>query len=289
MIRAHRIALAPNDRQHTLLMQTVGYARFASNWMIDRLKAGIANQNEYLGPYDWRPAFNKVKGQEAPWARGLSQTAAKNAQIQTAETIERWRAYKKAKAAGAQVRHVGFPKYRKRGRHMSYTASNGRNTIPTEGKAVKLPCIGWVRMREALRLEGDIVAVAVSLKAGRWYASFTVEEDAPAPAKRPGPTVGIDMGLKTLAVVSDGETETAYANPRLLHKALKELRTLDKAIARSRKAHGKTNPSKRRDHLYELRHHKHARIAGLRADHHHRITTAIAKQGGHVAARRVAW
>ena len=91
-----------------------------------------------------------------------------------------------------------------------------------------------------------------------------------------GETVGIDMGLTVLATPSDGDP---IANPKALAAALAELRSLDRAIARSRNKHGKKRPSKRRDHLYELRNRQHVRVRHLRRDHHHKATCAIAKTG----------
>ena len=69
-------------------------------------------------------------------------------------------------------------------------------------------------MREALRFEGDIMGVTVSKQGGRWFASFTVDTCEPAPDTRPGPDIGIDMGVKTLVTLWDGEELEEIANPR---------------------------------------------------------------------------
>ena len=278
MIRSHRIALDPNDRQAGLLMQHCGWARTASNWAIDTFAAawftGEGEDNEWLTDMDLRPLFNACKADLFPWSCALSQAPAKNAIIHTGQALKNWGAYCQARKAGQPARRVGFPNHRKRGRHMSYTASNGRNTIRPVGKRVRLPGVGWVNMREALRFAGDVVAVTVSLSSGRWQAAFTVDTGAPEPVKRECETVGIDMGLTVLATLSD---ETRIRNPKALAAALAELRSLDKAIARSRNTHGKKRPSRRRHRLYELRNRQHARVRHLRRDHHHKATCAIAK------------
>ena len=179
-------------------------------------------------------------------------------------------------AEGRPARRVGFPKYRKRGRHMSYTASNGRNTIRPDGRRVHPPKVGTVGMRESLRFEGDIMEVTISLSGGRWHAAFTVDTGEPEPAPRAGETVGIDMGLTVLATPSDGDP---IENPKALTAALAELRRLDRAIVCSRNVHGRNRPSQRRNRLYELRNRQHARVRHLRRDHHHKATCAIAKTG----------
>ena len=94
-----------------------------------------------------------------------------------------------------------------------------------------------------------------------------------------GPTVGVDVGVGAMAVCSDG---TKIENPKALSSALKELRRVDKAIARSRNVHGKSNHSNRRERLYARRRNLHARIVSVRNDNHHKATTAIAKSAGRV-------
>ncbi len=278
MNRSHKIALDPNDRQAGLLMQHCGWARTASNWAIAAFAAawftGAGEPNAWLTDVDLRKRFNQVKRALFPWSSDLSQIAAKNAIINIGDGLRQWGAYCRARKAGKPARRVGFPKYRKRGRHMSYTASNGRNTVRPDGRRVHLPKVGPVRMREALRFAGDITEVTISLYGGRWQAAFTVDTGEPEPALREGGTVGIDMGLTVLATLSD---ETRIRNPKALAAALAELRSLDKALARSRNAHGKNRPSQRRNRLYELRNRQHARVRHLRRDHHHQATCAIAK------------
>ena len=92
-----------------------------------------------------------------------------------------------------------------------------------------------------------------------------------------GPTVGVDVGVGTMATCSDG---TVVENPKPLASALRRLRRVDKAIARSRSVHGKSSNSNRRERLYASRRRLHARVVNVRSDHHHKATTAIAKSAG---------
>ena len=99
------------------------------------------------------------------------------------------------------------------------------------------------------------------------------------PPVKSGPTIGVDVGVGTVAVCSDG---TTVENPKALATGLKRLRRLDKAIARSRNVHGRANQSNRRERLYGRRRNLHARIVNVRNDNHHKATTAIAKACGRV-------
>ena len=278
-----------------------GWARVAANWARGRFRlawfgrtdemhaddwhahvAGNPEGGEWLSDMNLRKEFNAVKRDLFGWSGDLSQHVAKNTIIHMGRGLDSWGGYCKAGKHGQPHRKTGFPPFRKRHRKIAFTPSNGRNSIQVDGPNVRLPTIGWVRMREELRFEGDILSVTVSRKGGRWFASFTVDTCRPAPDLRPGPDIGIDMGVKTLATLWDGEEETKIANPKALADALKSLRRLDKAIARSIHTHGRHNRSHRRDELYARRSRLYADIANPGAHHHHEATTQIAKRGGTV-------
>jgi putative transposase len=251
LYKAHRIALDPTDRQDTRFRQHCGFARVAGNWALDTFRESWFTEAEsdsvWLSDMDLRKAFNAVKRTEYPWSVDLCQNVGKNAIRHMADGIQRWGKYRKSRKDGRQVRRVGFPKHRRKGRHMSFTFTNGRQTARVDGHHVHIPAVGWVRMREALRFTGDILSATVSLMSGRWFVSFQVQTADRKPALRPGPVVGIDMGIETLATLWDGEEVAEIANPRPLQAALKELRHVNKAIARSRKVHGPNKHSKGRE------------------------------------------
>ena len=145
-----------------------------------------------------------------------------------------------------------------------------------------LPKIGMVAMVEDLRFRGSIPEVTINRTAGTWFACCCVEDGAELPPVKDGPTIGVDVGVGTMAVCSDG---TTVENPKALASGLKRLRRLDKAIARSRNIHGKSTHSNRRERLYFKRRNLHARVVharvvNVRSDRHHKATTAIAKSCG---------
>ena len=134
-------------------------------------------------------------------------------------------------------------------------------------------------MVERLRFSGSIREVTVNRTAGTWFACFAVETGEEPPPVKDGDTVGVDVGVGTLAVCSNG---LRVENPRALNTGLRRLRQVDKTIARSRKVHGKANHSNRRERLYARRRKLHARVVNVRNDNHHKATTAIAKSAGRV-------
>ena len=174
---------------------------------------------------------------------------------------------------------MGFPRFKKHKHEQGFRADNGPDTVRVEGRVIILPKIGRVAMIEELRFSGSIREVTINRTAGTWFACFCVEDGGESPPVMDGPTVGIDVGVGMLAVCSDGRT---VENPRALAGALKRLRHVDRAIARSRKVHGKSIGSNRRERLYARRRSLHARVVNLRNDNHHKATTAIAKAAGRV-------
>ena len=279
MKRAHRVALKSTPDQDSLFSQHAGYARFAYNWALGEYKVGL-DVGEWLNQQSLRPRWNRVKGIIAPWAGPLSQNAAKYAIIDLGAAAENWGEYRKRLKAGQRSgRRVGFPRFKRRRHEQGFRADNGPDTVRVDGKVVILPKIGRVTMVEHLRFHGSIREVTINRTAGTWFACFCVEDGQPAPPVKDGPTIGVDVGVGTMAVCSDGVT---VENPKALPAGLVRLRRLDKAITRSRNAHGKSNHSNRREGLYDKRRRLHARIVNVRNDNHHKATTAIAKSCGRV-------
>ena len=279
MKRAHKIALAPTPEQEVRFGQHAGYARFAYNWSVGEFKAGL-DVGEWLNHQSLRPRWNRVKGIIAPWAAPLSQNAAKYAIIDFGAAAESWGEYRKRIKAGQRSgRRVGFPKFKRRRHEQGFRADNGPDTVRVDSKAVILPKIGRVAMVERLRFHGSIREVTINRTAGTWFACFCIEDGQETPPVKSGPTIGVDVGVGTMAVCSDG---TTVGNPKALASGIKRLRQLDKAIARSRNVHGKSTHSNRRERLYARRRNLHARTVNVRNDNHHKATTAIAKTAGRV-------
>ena len=279
MKRTHRIALKPTPEQETLFGQHAGYARFAYNWALGKFKAGL-EVGEWLTERTLRPRWNKIKSMIAPWGAVLSQNAAKYTIMDLGQAAEGWGEYRrKVKTDQRPGRRVGFPCFKRRKHEQGFRSDNGPDTVRVDGKVVILPKIGRVDMVEHLRFAGSIREVTINRTAGTWFACFCIEDGQETPPVKDGPAIGVDVGVGTMATCSDG---TTVDNPKALANGLKQLRRLDKAIARSRNVHGKSNFSNRRERLYAKRRRLHARVVNVRDDHHHKATTAIAKSAGRV-------
>ncbi len=272
IVKTHKVRLVTNNAEANLLARHLGYARFAYNHALADFKDGL-DGGEWRGDKTLRPRFNAVKRSLAPWSAKLSQNAGKYAIIELGQAIDAFSAYRKAVKVGRKVRHVGFPRFRKRTSASGFRADNGPGTVRMDGKSIQLPKIGTLRTREHLRFDGDIAEVTVKREAGRWFACVAVRTSGtPPPARNAEDVVGVDVGIKSLAVCSDG---TVYENPKALRKSLGRLRRLDKSIARSRSIHGETRHGNRRERKYRRRETAHARVRNVRNDAHHKAASAI--------------
>ena len=182
---------------------------------------------------------------------------------------------RKAAKGDRKGRKVGFPKFKAKDRVTpKFTYRTGCfGLVKGDPKALKLPRIGRVHcMENVAALVGDakVLRMTISQHAGRWYASLTVERDNKPAAEPPkGGAVGIDLGVKNLATLSDG---TVIENPRYLKKSERKLKKAQREL--SRKTRGSNRRNKAKDKVARL----HAHVANQRQDAMHKLTTRLAKQ-----------
>ncbi|MBQ7262862.1 MAG: transposase [Synergistaceae bacterium] len=259
---AHRIVLDPNDRQATHFARAAGVARFAYNWALSEWQRQYTAWREDPSlpkpdPYALRRQLNAVKREQFPWMLEVTKCAPQLAIMQLGT------AFKNFFAGRAR-----YPKFRRKGVHDRFSISNDQFEV--SGRRIRIPCLGWVRMREALRFQGKIMSAVVSRTADRWYVSITV--DVPdlrrAAAENQG-AVGVDLGVSSLATLSTGER---VPGPKPHGALLGRLRRLSRSLSRKRR--GSRNRQKAKEELARL----HARIANIRLDALHKLTSSLVER-----------
>ena len=266
------------------MLSHAGAARFAFNAGLAHVKAGIEAGEKldwsYYALVRWWNA-NKdalaVDADGAPWWRENSKEAANTGLDALAKGLSNWAKSRKGARKG---RRMGFPKFKSKDRatpRFAYT-TGAFGLIEGDPKALKLPRIGRVHcMENVAERVGDakVLRMTVSKRAGRWYAALTVERDIPTAARAPkGGAVGVDLGIKTLATLSDG---TVIENPRYLRKSERKLKRAQKAL--SRKVKGSRRRAKARAKVARL----HAHVANQRSDAMHKLTTWLASTFSHIS------
>ncbi|MFQ6093446.1 MAG: RNA-guided endonuclease TnpB family protein [bacterium] len=151
---------------------------------------------------------------------------------------------------------------------ISITQWGDNHHIKLNGHGIRIPKLGWVNMTEELRFEGKIMSATVSEHAGHWYVSMSVELEQPDPIDFSKESVGIDFGVKSLAVLSDG---TVYENQGLLRSELHKLQRLNRELHRRQEGSNRGYRTKRKLARF------HKKIKDRRADRLHKMTTEIAR------------
>ncbi|MGW5666399.1 IS607 family element RNA-guided endonuclease TnpB [Micromonospora sp. NPDC003776] len=298
-MQAYRFALDLTPRQQRSVLAHAGAARVAHNWALARVKAvwdQRAAERSYGVPegsltpaLGWslpalRKAWNAVKDEVAPWWRECSKEAFNTGLDALARALKNWSDSRAGKRAG---RRFGFPRFKSK--HRSTPAvrfTTGAIRVEPDRKHVVLPRLGRLKLHEsarklARRVEANtagIISATVRREGGRWFVSFTVQIDRSVrcPA-RPDTVVGVDVGITHLAVLSTGEL---VPNPGHLDAARVRLRALGRAVSRKQgpERTAGVNPSKRWRRAAGRLRTAHARVANLRRDGLHKLTTGLARE-----------
>jgi putative transposase len=263
MNRSYKFELDPNNRVKSLLAQHAGTARFAWNWSLARRIERFKTQEgkeKFTNAMAEHKALNILKSTEFPWMYEVSKCAPHEALRNLDKAFKSFWARRKE--------GVGFPRFKKRDASRDSFSLNG--SIKVQDRYVQLPKIGTGRLKERTggRVKGRILSATVSRTADRWFVSIATVEDRSEPKPIQGPVVGVDLGLSTFATLSDG---IQFISPGPLKSTLARLKRAQQS--HSRKQKGSNNRRKAALKVAKI----HARVANIRKDFLHKITTQLAK------------
>jgi putative transposase len=289
--QGYQFALDPTPRKQGSLASHTGAALFAYNWGLElvtsRLDQRAAGQDVQV-PWtlaELRREWNRTKHEVAPWWAENSKEAYNSGLDALARALKNWSDSRNGHRKG---RPVGFPRRkRKRRARVACRFTTGQIKVLPDRKHVQLPRVGVVKTHEstrklARRLEhgsARILAATIARQGERWFVSFTVEVQRRIPTTNGKPSVvGVDVGVRHLAVLSTGQT---IANPRALERSLRKLRLLNRQLARRRLGSRRRNRTRRRVARV------HARAANLRRNALHKLTTHLATQHSTVVVEQL--
>jgi IS605 OrfB family transposase len=230
--------------------------------------------------YSLRKDWNAAKGTVAPWWPECSKEAFNTGLDQLARSLN-WSDTRSGKRKG---RGAGFSRFRSRRRaRPSVRFTTG--AIRCEATQAVLPRLGRIRLHERPDMgNARILSATVRHVRGRWFVAFTAEQDIVRPApSRPDVSAGIDLGIKTLAVVAASTGQTfGVPNPRHLSGALRKIRRMSRAVSRRQGPDRRTGqrPSSRWRRADAARNRAVARVADQREDGIHKLTTSLARTYG---------
>ncbi|GAA2728114.1 IS607 family element RNA-guided endonuclease TnpB [Actinocorallia aurantiaca] len=302
-MQAYRFALDPNAGHEASLRSHCGAARTAYNWAIGWVTASwrqrCAEQTyglsgEELTP--WRPwslpelrkAFNEAKKSDPRFSAWWQENSKEAYSTGLAGATAAFDNYTKSKQGKRKGRRVGRPRYKaKRKAPLSCRFTTGTIRLEPDRRHVTLPRLGTIRTHESTRklhrrIEAGtarILSATVRHERGRWLVSFQVEVQRDLQrVARPGSAVGIDLGVKHLAVLADSSGEIRHVpNPQHHETALKKLRKLSRRVSRRRGRDRRTGqkPSNRWLKANAERNRVQHRVANLRENALHQLTTSV--------------
>ncbi len=288
----HKIALCPTPEQADYFTRACGTARRVWNWALAEWNRQYAS-GQKPDAMALKKEFNAIKYHDPewldengqPWLRGIHRDAHAQPFAYLAKAWSRFF----ADIRNGKPAHE--PQFKKKGRcRDSFYVANDKFSV--SDKAIRLPKIGEVAMTEALRFEGKILGATVSRTAHRWFVAIQVEvRDTQFQKARTGDGVtGVDLGVKSAATLSSGE---AIQSPKPLKAVLRRLKLRSRCVSRKTEAAKleagfspgarlpkgtrlpvSNNRKKSSATLARL----HARIANIRADFTHKLTTRLCRK-----------
>jgi transposase, IS605 OrfB family, central region len=263
-LQAFKYELIPNGRQERLMRRFAGSCRYVYNKALVLQKERHEKGEKKLGYAglcrlltEWRHSEETAWLADAP-IHPLQQAL---------KDLER--AY-----TNFFAKRANFPQFRKKGRSDSFRYPDPKGIkLDQANSRIFLPKLGWLRYRNSREVLGTVKNVTVSQSCGKWFVSIQTEREVET-SRPKGGTVGIDLGIAHFATLSDG-TFFAPLNSFKRHEVA--LRKAQQSL--SRKVKGSNNRKKALARVQKI----HVRIANVRRDFLHKVSTAISKNHAVVA------
>jgi putative transposase len=275
VILGHKIALDPTPEQSAYCRRACGTARYACNWGLAEWR-GMYEAGEKPSMAVVKRRWNAHRKAELPWTYEVTKCASGQAIMDLGTAFANFlRDCKKPR----KQRHFRYPNFKKKRLNESFGL--WVDQFDLDWDRVRIPKIGWVRMRENVRLCGVVMGATVSFEGGRWFISVQVETDgerAPAPE---GTVCGVDLGSRTLATIAGQNNEIDCergAKPR--KRLLGRIKRLQRRISlQKHRANKAGQNASRRQYVRQLRLSRlHARMANIRQDAAHKLTTGLTRR-----------
>lgn len=255
--KAYKFRIYPSKEQEILIAKTIGCSRFVFNHFLAKWNDTYKATGKGLTYNSCSSQLTQLK-KELVWLKEVDSIAIQSSLKNLADAYSRF--FKKQNDA---------PRFKsKKNKVQSYTTKHTNGNIAIEGNKIKLPKLGLVRFAKSREVHGRILNATVRRNpSGKYFVSILVETEV-QPLEKTGSSVGIDVGLKDFAILSDG---TKYENPKWLRKLEKKLAKEQRILSRRKK--GGSNWDKQRVKVARI----HEKITNARTDYLQKISTEIIK------------
>lgn len=261
---AYKFRIYPTPEQEDLIVRTFGCVRFVYNYYLQQRKIAYQNTGRSPTRFDQDKDLTRLKQQEDTlWLKEVDKSALQCALKQLDMGYKNF--FRGSCAGGIRV---GYPKFRSRkNRHQSYQTNSN---IKVFENTVQLPKLGKVKCRISKEVVGRIICATVSRSpSNKYYVSLCCTEVDIEPLSKTNTAIGLDMGIKSFAVTSNG---VEYYNPKYLAESELKLERLQRKL--SRKTKGSGHWEKNRLRVARLQEH----ITNQRTDMLHKLSTDLIRQ-----------
>lgn len=262
ILRAYKAELKPNNRQITFFNQCAGTARFVFNWGLNHWQKQYEEGGK-PSQYGLCTQFNAEKDSFCEWIREIPYAVTESAFANLGLAFKNF--FRRVKAG----EKPGYPKFKTKSGNKSFQLRDTK----VESDRVRLTGIGWIRLKERgyIPLEANRYGVysTISERAGKWFISVLVEDEIENNTELTDEIVGIDFGIKSLAVTSKGKV---FDNPKSYRKAEKKLKRLQREM--SRRTKGSNNREKTRKKFAKM----HLKVANIRSYALHQISSNVVEE-----------
>jgi putative transposase len=267
--QAFQFQLDPNQKQRVLLAKSVGCSRFVYNWGLaeSQRRYELTGKRPPLG--DLKAALVTLKKTDASWLYEVSAHIGQSALRDLNIAFERF--FRGLEGEGPAT---GFPRFKRKGKRDSARLYE----VTLEERHIRLPMIGRVRLKETRKrrgFDGRILSATITRRADRWFVALAVQRERdivlPKAVSKPSQIVGVDLGLKTAAVIDDGSTTRVVEPQQALRMKLRKLGRLNRQLARKQKR--SHNREKAKLELARL----HYKIACQRKNFLHQLSASLTK------------
>lgn len=274
MEKAYKFRIYPNKQQSELIAQTFGCKRWVYNHFLAERIEVYEKEKRTIGRFEQDKRLTRHK-KEIEWLRVPDKCALQNALVDLDTAYQNF--FRRVKRG----EKPGFPKFKsKRNRCQSYRTNCTNNNIKLFDKNIQLPKLGRVECRVSKQIEGRIISATVSQNpSGKCFVSVVCTDIEVKPLEKTESVVGVDLGLKDLAITSDGQL---FTNPKHFTKSQKKLAKLQHKLSRKQK--GSNNREKARVKVARL----HEHIANQRLDNAHKLTSELVRNHDLIAIETLA-
>jgi len=281
MLKAYKTEINPTEEQKIKILKTIGTCRYVYNFFISHNQTVYKNTGNYVSGFEFSKWLNEEflpQNPDKQWIKEVSSKSVKQSILNADKAFKNFFSKKS-----------GFPRFKKKGKNdssMYFVKTDSKTIIHCERHRIKIPTLGWIQLKEFGYIPTDsknfvIKSGTISFKAGRFYVSVLVEQKEPQKVKQTGNGIGIDLGLKDFAVLSDGRTFENINKSHVVRNLEKKLKRKQRSLSRKYEALKKRKGEKAtrqniQKNLLEVQK-LYKRLENIRTDYINKVVSEVAK------------